>query len=415
MKMSKMKKNRKKLFAILLQAALVSTAMTMPAYAAKTPGIGSDARIGDDATGPVLTGGNTEMEEETSPYTKEQLEDGTLEYGEIAWRIEGYNSTYLNLRSQLYSQATSQSAGTALAAEASALMEDAMDLKSDDMDAETRELFEGYKAAARELRKQGAKLTNKELSGTYARTLRQTKNKLVKAVQNLLIQYEELLPQVETAKKNVEMCQVNADAAQKMQALGRASAQEVLTAQKALQQANSSAQQAENGALQLKQNILMLLGFDADAPVTFADVPVPDASRIAAMDLGTDTQAAVIANYDLMSVRANKATGSSNRTVKKRNVAYTEDSVAITIQNLYAAVVSKKQAYDSAAAGYQAAAQSYEAAKRQNALGMLSRANYLGLECSWLSSVASYKTAELEYTKAVENYEWAVRGLIVSK
>ena len=46
MKMSKMKKNRKKLFAILLQAALVSTAMTMPAYAAKTPGIGSDARIG---------------------------------------------------------------------------------------------------------------------------------------------------------------------------------------------------------------------------------------------------------------------------------------------------------------------------------------------------------------------------------
>ena len=55
------------------------------------------------------------------------------------------------------------------------------------------------------------------------------------------------------------------------------------------------------------------------------------------MDLGTDTQAAVSANYDLMSVRANKATGSSNRTVKKRNVAYTEDSVAITIQNLYAA------------------------------------------------------------------------------
>ena len=101
--MSKMKKNRKKLFAILLQAALVSTAMTMPAYAAKTPGIGSDALIGDDATGPVLTGGNTEVEEETSPYTKEQLEDGTLEYGEIAWRIEGYNSTYLNLRSQLYS------------------------------------------------------------------------------------------------------------------------------------------------------------------------------------------------------------------------------------------------------------------------------------------------------------------------
>ena len=89
--------------------------------------------------------------------------------------------------------------------------------------------------------------------------------------------------------------------------------------------------------------------------------------------------------------------------------------MTITVQNLYAAVVSKKQAYDSATAGYQAAAQSYEAAKRQNALGMLSRANYLGLECSWLSSVASYKTAELEYTKAVGNYEWAVRGLIVSK
>ena len=148
-------------------------------------------------------------------------------------------------------------------------MEDAMNLKSDDMDAETRELFEGYKAAARELRKQGQSLRTRSFPAPTPGPLRQTKNKLVKAVQNLLIQYEELLPQVETAKKNVEMCQVNADAAQKMQALGRASAQEVLTAQKALQQANSSAQQAENGALQLKQNILMLLGFDADAPVTF--------------------------------------------------------------------------------------------------------------------------------------------------
>ena len=84
----------------------------------------------------------------------------------------------------------------------------------------------------------------------------------------------------------------------------------------------------------------MLLGFDADAPVTFADVPVPDATRLAAMDLAADTQAAVSANYDLMSVRAAKAEGSSNRTVKKRNVAYTEDSVTITVQNLYAAVVS---------------------------------------------------------------------------
>ena len=409
-----MKKSRGKLFAILLQAAILGTAVSQPAYAAKIPGIGSDALEGDDATGPVLTGGNTEVEEETSPYTKEQLEDGTLEYGEIAWRIEGYNTTYLNLRSQLYSQTTNQSAGTALAAEASALMEDAMDMKSDDMDAETRELFEGYKAAARELRKQGAKLTNTELSGKYARTLRQTKNKLVKAVQNLIIQYEELLPQVETAKKNVEMCQVNADAAQKMQALGRASAQEVLTAQKALQQATSSAQQAENGAMQLKQNILLLLGFDADAPVEFAAVPVPDASRLAAMDLAADSEAAVSANYDLMSVRSASATGASNRTVKKRNVAYTKETVTIALQNLYAAVVAKKQAYDSATAGYQAAVQSYEAAKQQNALGMLSKANYLGLECSWLSSVASYKNAELEYTKAVETYEWAVKGLIVS-
>lgn len=410
-----MKKNRGRLFAILLQAALLSTVIPLPAYAAKKPGIGSDASEGDDATGPVLTDGNTDAEEEeTSPYTKEQLEDGTLEYGEIRWRIEGYNTTYLNLRSQLYSQTTNQSAGTALAAEASSLMEDAMDLKDDDMDDETRQLFESYKAAARELRKEGAKLTNKELSGTYARTLRQTRNQLVKAVQNLVIQYEELIPQVETAKKNVEMCQINVEAAQKKQTLGSASAQEVLTAQKALQQANSSAQQAENGALQLKQNILILLGFDANAPVTFADVPVPDDSRLAAMNPEVDAPAAVSANYNLMSVRSASATGSSNRTVKKRNVAYTQESVTIAVQNLYAAVVSKKQAYDSASAGYQAAAQSYEAAKRQNALGMLSKANFLGLECSWLSSVASYKNAELEYTKAVETYEWAVKGLIAT-
>ena len=129
-------------------------------------------------------------------------------------------------------------------------MEDAFDIKSSEMDAETRALYEGYRDAAQELRKQAQKMTNSELSGSGERTLRHTKNQLVKTVQNLYLQYEAQAAQEAALQKSEELAQARLEEAQARQALGGAAARDVLMAQRTLTQARSGALQLEAGTFQ---------------------------------------------------------------------------------------------------------------------------------------------------------------------
>jgi hypothetical protein len=51
-------------------------------------------------------------------------------------------------------------------------------------------------------------------------------------------------------------------------------------------------------------------------------------------------------------------------------------------------------------------------ADRKKSLGMLGSSAYLGMKASYLSAKASRESAALSLTKAVNDYEWAVGGLI---
>ena len=72
-----------------------------PAYAAAVPDSGREAQADTPAAGPALGEGLPQAQEEPA-YSKEELEDSVLAYGEISGRIENYNTTYRNLNTQLY-------------------------------------------------------------------------------------------------------------------------------------------------------------------------------------------------------------------------------------------------------------------------------------------------------------------------
>ena len=120
------------------------------------------------------------------------------------------------------------------------------------------------------------------------------------------------------------------------------------------------------------------------------------------MNPQADRQAAVWANYDLQTIKQTAADGSAARGNKQRNVAMTEQTVAIQLENLYAGVMAKRQAFEGVKAQYEAA------------LGMLGRADYLQAEYAWLSSQAAYTAAVCDYERAAGDYEWAVKGLILA-
>lgn len=342
------------------------------------------------------------------------LEDNYLEYGELEERIANYNTDYRALYYQMIDTAHPSDMARGLAAEANELMEDARDLKSDDMDAETRILYETYKKTAQQLRKQAQKITNSELPSSIEKTLRQNKKRLLKGSQQMMIGYQKALANLELTNKGVELAKAQAEMTERMAALGMKSQDEILAAKESLKNAENGAATLKAGLQNVKQNLLIFTGWEYDAPIEIMPVPTSDLTRIDAMDPQADLQAAIGANYELQQIRGSSATGSVNRGIKKRNISTSEQQLASTLQNMYAAVLSKKQAYEGALAEFQAAEQTMEMNRRKKSLGMIGELEYLAAEASYLTAKSAKITADLELFAEMENYDWAVKGLVVT-
>lgn len=365
-----------------------------------------------EGNGPAVDGNIGAPAYKEVEISKELLNDNVLEYGEISARIENYNVDYRNAKTQILNGVLSLDAAREMSAEASELMEDARDLWDKDMDEEDRALYESYKAAVKELRKQAQEATNADLPSYYERSLRLAKRNLTRLAENYLIGYQSAESQIAVAEKNVEYARAKLESMQRKAELGEASSGDVLAAKETLLGAESSAQQARGGLESVRRSLLVLLGWEQDAAVTFAPIGDPDESRLAAMDLEADKKAAVGANTSLYTIRSTGATGASARASKKRTVALTEQTVASQMEQLYAQVLAKKQAYDAANSQYAAAQQSKAGTDRMYSMGMIGKLDYLGAELSFLNASAAHTGAKLDLFKAMEDYDWAVHGML---
>ena len=352
--------------------------------------------------------GSTAEENALSDEQKARLTDNTLEFDEIAARVENYNVTYNNTKSTLNSAYLNLPSARSLAEEASDLMDEAYDFKDD----EDRTLFEEYKAMSRALRRQSENLMNDELSTTQKTTLAHVRKNLTKVVEDLVYQYESTAANLDTVEKSVELYQASLSTYQNLYAQGLASEADVLSAQQQYLNAQSNRQQLESGLGTLKRTILVLCGYDADADVTIASVGDPDLTKIDGMDLSVDTTTAVQANISLNSTKQTAATGAAEHRQKQRTVAATEQTISSTLEKMYQTVLSDRQAYEAAETNWQAAQNDMASADRMNALGMLSRTAYLGQQTSYLAAKASRDSAALTLSKAINDYEWAVGGVI---
>ena len=77
--------------------------------------------------------GSTDEELEQDAALQARLTDNVLEFDEIAGRVEKFNPTYRNTRSTISSAVLNADAAGRLTDEASDLMEEAKDIKEDDM------------------------------------------------------------------------------------------------------------------------------------------------------------------------------------------------------------------------------------------------------------------------------------------
>lgn len=367
----------------------------------------------DTAQSGVSNGSPAGTSEETAARAA-ALQDNKLEYWELGDLIENYNVTYKNAKSQMINATQDLDTARALREEAGELQIEAGELREGGLDETTKEVYKSYKETAKELRKQAQKITNAELGVSYQKTLRKAKAQLTFMAQQTMIGYQQAAANQELTDKSLELAKAVLDSARLQASQGMKSQEEVLDAEQTYKMAESGALQFQAQLQNVKQNLQMLTGWDHDAAPEICPVPEPDLARIAGMNPQNDLQAAIGANFELQDTRNASAVGSSARTVKKRNISQSEQGLASTLESLYAGVIAKQQAYEGAQADFEAASQIMRGADSKKSLGMMGRLEYLNAQVSYLTSKAARETAALQLTSAMDTYDWAVKGLVIS-
>ncbi len=357
--------------------------------------------------------------------TLEKFKDNTLEYWEIPGLIERYNTDYQNQLQKYYYNPGGTDGGLtkdqmlALAAdlrtEADEMERDANDVQYDET--VSRDVYKGYKANMHALRAYAQQLEDtangKGAAGSSAlRGLRIARNEKTKTAREAMRTYETLKDQYDIAVVNQEIAKQNYEAALKKKELGMMSAEDVLTVEDALNSANGSTLQAASSLNSQKQTLITMLGWEYNANPEIAKVPEPDLSVIASFNPKKDEAKAIEMNYTLYDTRMAKSSSSGGAVSKARTIKDQEDSVRSSLDLMYQDLKQKQKAYEASETLYEAAKADKAAADRKNALGMMSRQEYLQAESAWLSSEASHTAAKLDLTGAIENYQWALEGLL---
>lgn len=372
----------------------------------------------------LAAGGSVTPLSEFDEETMNLFRDDVLEYWEIPGLIEHYNPTYRNKLENFYDNpggstglSKEQLINTAaqLRAEASVL-QDELDEKVDSGELEKNGVgYQDYKNNIKTLKRRAKELESaSEGSASAKRVLRIARNELTVKLNAQMREYQMLASQYEIQKKNLEISKLTYEAAKRQEMLGMYSAAQVRAAELSWNAAQAKADAANSERIKAKSDLIAALGWNYDADPEIRPIPEPEIEKIAGYDLTADMESAINNNYDIVDIRKTDASEYGGAGKKRKEIETQTTSVKIKLEVLYKNVLAMKEAYDGAQSGWVSAEQKKVQADKKYALGMLSQAEYLQEELSWLTSKASKEQASLNLLEAMETYEWAVKGLMES-
>lgn len=379
--------------------------------------------------------GPGDQPEPGSAYEAEllRLQDNHMEYDELEGLIKNYygpiKSGYDMVKGQIQDNGLISASERVMADDLYAQADDLYELAKEQtgMDkAISTATAQALRANARKMRSAAASL-DRSLSRSEASSEKQLNrqvNALVMSVQSLMNQYEQLLSQRQVAAKGLELSQAAQALQQTMQAQGMAVDGDVISAAAQLSSTQAGLNALDAGIEQIHKLLCNFTGWGLDGNPEIGPVPSADIEAISAIDVNADKERAVGNNYQLISLRGSSDGGMTdlqNRTTKSttqranklRNVEYSENTVRSDIQTLYDTILEKKAAYDSAATAYESAKIAWNAAQIQKQNGSLSQIQFLQQELSFLQAQSGFQCADLSLRQAMEDYNWAVRGVQV--
>lgn len=241
----------------------------------------------------------------------------------------------------------------------------------------------------------------------------QAEAKLAKQAQGLMITYWTQYYNLDGQKARVEQAKLSFQSEQNRLAAGMSTQSKVLSAKESVSNAEAALVTAESNLASTKESLCLMLGWGYGADVEIAELAEPDQSKLAAIDVNADIQAALENSY---AYRLTKKQLTNARTDSvKEKLSETEKNQMETISN------SVKSAYDSlllAQSGYEQAQSalalqevSMKSADAKLAAGTITKNTYESQKASYTTAQVTAQTQKLSLLQAMNDYDWAVNGL----
>ena len=233
---------------------------------------------------------------------------------------------------------------------------------------------------------------------------------LQSAVEGLFISYEQLSISRDMLSEQVSLYEKLLATQQGLYAQGLCTKAEVNAASADLSSARGDLQQLEASMGQLAGAIGLQLGYKQSVPV-IGKVPEPDISYLESADPSRDLQKAAGENSTVKDAgRSDGTTAGTESRDRRENEAM--GKLSAKLSELYADMKEKKLLYDAAQATLQKAERTRASADRMYGLGMLSISEYQAQMLAYTSYRASAELAGLNLVQSINNYKWALNGVV---
>ena len=241
----------------------------------------------------------------------------------------------------------------------------------------------------------------------------QAEARLAKQAEGLMITYWTQYYNLDSAKARIAQAKLSCQSEQNRLAAGMSTQAKVLSAKESVSNAEAALVTAESNLASTKESLCLMLGWGYGADVEIAELAEPDQSKIAAIDVNADIQAALENSY---AYRLTKKQLTNARTDSvKEKLTETEKNQRETISN------SVKSAYDSlllAQSNYEQAQSalaleevSMKSADAKLAAGTITKNTYENQKASYTTAQVTAQTQKLSLLQAMVDYDWAVNGL----
>lgn len=242
--------------------------------------------------------------------------------------------------------------------------------------------------------------------------LRRMEDTMLWTAQNLMGTYHSLEAEQAAASARAEAQKHLSEKVKDQEMLGSSTSYHSQEAYQKWQSALNEYERLKKEQERVRQELLLLTGFSPDSPVVLEKMPLPDVSRAALVNPQEDRQQALGNNYELRSGRMGNAGSNQELHKKQRQTELDENQMFASLETLGDQIRSRQAEWEAACAKEQAQRAVWQSAVRKRELGTMAEGEYLEIYSQYMEEKGNQAQASIRFLLAMEEYDWAKKGLM---